>query len=183
MTQRIPSIQPNDATGKTKELFDGVKAKIGLVPNIFKLLAQSPLGLEGFLQFSGALAGGSLDAATRERIALAVANVNGCDYCNAAHTAVAKSLKLSAEEIEANRQGHSSDAQASVAVAFARKVAVTRADVSEADIQALRQAGYSDVQIVEIVLNVAYNVITNYVNEAFKTEIDFPRTAPATRAA
>jgi uncharacterized peroxidase-related enzyme len=183
MTQRIPSIQPNDATGKAKELLDGVKAKIGVVPNLYKLLAQSPAGLEGVLQFSGALAGGTLDAATRERVALAVANVNGCDYCNAAHATIAKSLKLSGEEIEANRQGRSTDAQANVAVAFARKVAVTRADVSEADVQALRQAGYSDAQIVEIVLNVAFNVVTNYVNEAFKTEIDFPRPAPATRAA
>ena len=183
MTQRIASIQPDEATGKTKELFDGVKAKIGKVPNIFKLLAHSPTGLQGVLQFYGALSGGSLDAATRERIALAIANVNGCDYCNAAHTAVAKSLKLSDEEIEVNRRGHSSDTQANVAVAFARKVAVTRADVSEGDVQALREAGYSEGQIVEIVLNVAYNVLTNYVNEAFKTDIDVPRAAPATRAA
>jgi uncharacterized peroxidase-related enzyme len=183
MTQRIASIQPNEATGKTKELFDGVKAKIGKVPNIFKLLAHSPTGLQGVLQFYGALASGSLDAATRERIALAVANVNGCDYCNAAHTAVAKSLKLSDDEIEANRQGHSSDTQANVAVAFARKVAVTRANVTQGDVQALREAGYSEAQIVEIVLNVAYNLVTNYVNEAFKTDLDFPRAAPATRAA
>src|SRR3712207_6264158 len=183
MTQRIPSIQPNDAPPKTKELFDGVKAKIGMVPNIYKVIAQSPSGLEGVLQFSGALAGGSLDAATRERIALAVANVSGCDYCNAAHTAVARSLKLAAEEIEANRQGRSSDPRADVAVAFARKVAVTCADVGEDDVQILRQAGYSDAQMVEIVLNVAANVVTNYVNEAFKTEIEFPRAVPATRAA
>jgi uncharacterized peroxidase-related enzyme len=183
MTQRIPSIQPEEATGKTKHLFDGVKAKIGMVPNAIKLLAHSPTGLQGVLQFYGALSSGSLDAATREQIALAVANVNGCDYCNAAHTAVAKSLKLSDEEIAVNRRGHSSDTQANIAVAFARKVAVTRADVTEGDVQALREAGYSEAQIVEIVLNVAYNVLTKYVNEAFKTDIDFPRAAPATRAA
>jgi uncharacterized peroxidase-related enzyme len=183
MTQRIPSIQPNEATGKTKELFNSVKAKIGTVPNAVKLLAHSPTGLQGVLQFYGALSSGTLDAATRERIALAVANVNGCDYCNASHTAIAKSLKLSDDEIEANRRGHSSDTQANVAVAFARKVAVTRADVTEGDVQTLREAGYSEAQIVEIVLNVAYNVLTNYVNEAFKTDIDVPRVAPATRAA
>ncbi len=183
MMQRIPAIHPHAASGKAKDLLDGVKAKIGMVPNVYKLLAHSPAGLEGVLQFYAALSSGSLDALTRERIALAIANVNGCDYCNAAHTALAKSLKLSAEEIEANRQGHSSDPRAEVAVAFARKVAVTRADVSEADVQALHKAGYSEAQIVEIVLNVAYNVITNYVNEAFKTEIDFPRVAPAARAA
>ena len=141
MTQRIPSIQPNEATGKTKELFNSVKAKIGTVPNAIKLLAHSPTGLQGVLQFYGALSGGTLDAATRERIALAVANVNGCDYCNASHTAIAKSLKLSDDEIEANRRGHSSDTQANIAVAFARKVAVTRADMTKGDVQALREAG------------------------------------------
>src|SRR3712207_513186 len=100
MTQRIASIQPSDATGKTKELFDGVKAMIRTVPNAISVLAQSPTGVHRVLQFYGALANGSLDAATRERYALAVANMNGCCYWNGAHTAVSKSLKLSDDEIE-----------------------------------------------------------------------------------
>ena len=119
----------------------------------------------------------------RERIALAVANVNGCDYCNAAHTAIGKSLKLSETDITAARAGHAADAKADAAVAFARKVTVNRAQVSEADIKAVSAAGFTDAQIVEIVLVVAANVLTNYVNEVFKTPVDFPATTPATRVA
>ncbi|WP_108661359.1 carboxymuconolactone decarboxylase family protein [Acuticoccus kandeliae] len=182
--QRIPSIDHASATGRAKELLDGVKAGLGVVPNLFRLTAQSPTGLAGLLGFHAALAGGEVDGATQERIALAVANVNGCDYCNAAHTLLAKRQKLDEAEIAANREGHSADAKADAAVAFARKVAVSRAAVSEADIAAVRQAGWSDGALVEIVLLVAYNTATNYLNEAFQTEIDFPLPAvPAARAA
>lgn len=181
--QRIASVDPAAASGLAKDLLDGLKAKIGMVPNLYRVLAQSPEVLGGVLGLSGALAKGTLDAATRERIALAVANVNGCDYCNAAHSAIAKGHKLSDAEIQANRSGRSSDPHADAAVALARKIAVTRADVTELDLAAVRNAGYSDAQIVEIVVNVAANVVTNYVNEVFKTEIDFPAVAPATRAA
>ncbi|BAU94095.1 carboxymuconolactone decarboxylase (plasmid) [Methylorubrum populi] len=181
--QRIASVDPVTATGNAKDLLDGVGKKLGVVPNLYKVLAQSPAGLEGVLAFSGALARGTLDAATRERIALAIANVNGCDYCNAAHTALAKRHKLEEAEIAANREGRSTDARADAAVTFARKVAVTRADVTEADVAALRAAGYTDAQTVEIVLHVAANVLTNYVNEVFKTEVDFPHAGSAKRIA
>lgn len=179
--QRIASIDPATATGSAKDLLDDVKKKLGVVPNLYKLLAHSPAGLEGALAFSGALAHGTLDAATRERIALAIANVNGCDYCNAAHTALAKRHKLDDAEITANRKGRSTDARADVAVAFARKVAVNRGDVTAHDIATLREAGYTDAQMIEIVLHVAANVLTNYINEVFKTDIDFPSAGSATR--
>ena len=181
--QRIASIDPVTATGSVKDLLEGVRTQLGVVPNLHKVLAQSSAGLEGVLAFSGALARGTLDPATRERIALAIATGNGCDYCNAAHTALAKHRKLDEAEIAANRTGRSTDARADVAVNFARKIAVTRADVAEDDLAALRRVGYTDAQIVEIVLHVAVNVLTNYVNEVFKTEVDFPHIGPATRIA
>ena len=156
-------------------LLEGVKKSVGSVPNLFRLVANSPAALEGFLGLNGALAKGALDPATRERIALAIANVNGCDYCNAAHTYLGKNVaKLSDDEIAANREGSSTDAKAEAAVSFARKVASTRGNVSEADIEAVRAAGYSDAELVEIVAHVALNTLTNYVNEVFKTDIDFP---------
>lgn len=167
----------------SRPLLQAVKSKVGFAPNLYKVLSHSPAALEGALGLSAALGKGALDAPTRERIALAVANVNGCDYCNAAHTAIGGGLKLDAAEIEANRRGHSNDGRIDAAVAFARKVAVSRADVTEADIQAVRLAGYSDAQVVEIVAHVGLNVLTNYVNEVFKTPVDFPATAPATRVA
>lgn len=166
-----------------RPLLEGVKAGLGIVPNLYKLLSVSPAGLEGVLGLNGALAKGKLSPQTRHRIALAVANVNGCNYCNSAHTFIAKSLKLDDAEIQANRTGHSADAKADAAVQFARKVSIQRGSVSEADLQALKAAGFSDGEAIEIVLHVALNVATNYINEVFKTDIDFPATPAAQRAA
>lgn len=181
---RIPVPATIDAAPEaTRPLLEAVKAKVGFAPNLYKLISASPAGLEGTLSLSGALGKGALDAQTRERIALAVANVNGCDYCNAAHTAIGAMVKLDAAEIEANRKGRSTDPKADAAVVFARQVTLGRGEVSEADIAAVRAAGYGDAELVEIVLNVALNVLTNYVNEVFKTPVDFPATEPATRAA
>ncbi|MEM1190535.1 MAG: peroxidase-related enzyme [Pseudomonadota bacterium] len=164
-----------DAPEKSQPLLQGVEKSLGSVPNLFRLVANSPATLEGYLGFNGALGKGQLSAATRERIALAIANTNGCDYCNSAHTFLAKTLvKLDDAEVAANRAGSSTDARAHAAVSFAVKVASKRGQVSSTDIAEVRAAGYSDSEIVEIVGHVALNVFTNYVNEAFQTEIDFP---------
>lgn len=172
---RIPTPNVETAPQAAQPLLNGVKAKLGTVPNLYKLIANSPAALKGTLDLTGALGGGQLDAPTRERIALAVANINGCSYCNSAHTYLGKNVaKLDDVELAANREGRSNDAKADVAVRFATKIALSRGDVSEADIAAVRDAGYSDGELVEIVTHVALNVLTNYVNEVFKTEIDFP---------
>ncbi len=165
----------DDAPEAARPLLAAVQKQIGSVPNLFRLVANSPAALEGYLGLSGALAKGRLAAATGERIALAVAEINGCDYCLSAHTFMGKNLaKLSDAEIGANRDGRSTDAKADVAVRFAAKVARERGHVADADIAALKQAGYGDAEIIEIVLHVALNTWTNYVNEVAKTVIDFP---------
>lgn len=154
---------------------NGVKAKLGSVPNLFRLLAVSPAALDGYLGLSGALGKGALDARTRERIALAVAEFNGCGYCTSAHAYIGKNLVgLSDAEIAANRNGSSTDDRAASAVKFAIKVVETRGQVSDADVAAIRLAGYSDAEVIEIVLHVALNTLTNYVNEVADTAIDFP---------
>jgi uncharacterized peroxidase-related enzyme len=146
-----------------------------VVPNLFRLVGNSPAALEGYLGLNGALAKGALEAPTRERIALAVAEVNGCDYCLSAHSYLGKNLaKLSDVEIAANRDGGSTDPKADAAVRFAVNLVKVRGHVSGADIQAVKAAGYTDAQVIEIVLHVALNTLTNYVNEMAKTEIDFP---------
>ena len=164
-----------------RPLLEAIKAKLGSVPNVFRLISNSPAALEGLRSLQGALDRGALDPHTRERIALAIANVNGGDYCNAAHTAIAKSLELDEREIEAARGGGSDNAKADAAVSFARKVAVQRGDVTDTDLQHVRDAGYSDAELVEIVARVALSTFTNYVNEVFKTPIDFPVAAPTRR--
>lgn len=181
---RIPAPASIDAApAAAREALSAVKAKLGKAPNLYLLTSTSPATLDGLLSLSGALGKGVLDAATRERIALAVANVNGCDYCNSAHTYIAKNLvKLSDDEIALNRNGRSNDTKADAAVRLARKIAVERGAVSDVDIAEARAAGLGDAELVEIVGNVAVNVFTNYLNEVFKTEIDFPAVA-ARRAA
>ena len=152
-----------------------VKKQLGVVPNLFRLVSNSPAAIEGYLNLSAALAKGAIPAATAERIALAVAETNGCNYCLSAHTYLAKNLaKLGDAEITANRSGTSTDPKADAAVRFAAKVARERGHVDEADVAALKSAGYSDAQLIEIVMHVALNTWTNYINEVAKTEIDFP---------
>ena len=173
---RLPTPASIEASpAASQPLLQAVKKQLGVVPNLFRLVGNSPAALEGYLGLNGALAKGALEAPTRERIALAVAEINGCDYCLSAHSYLGKNLaKLSDAEIAANRGGGSTDAKADAAVHFAVELVNARGHVSEAEVQAVKQAGYTDAQVIEIVLHVALNTLTNYVNEMAKTEIDFP---------
>ena len=170
-----PSIEA--APVAAQPLLQVVQKQLGSVPNLFRVVSNSPAALEGYLGMSGALSKGSLPAQTRERIALAIAEVNRCGYCLAAHTYLGHNLaKLDDSEIRANRLGTSHDAKADAAVRFAVKVAQQRGHVSDADVRAVKEAGYDDGQVVEIVQHVALNTWTNYLNEVAATVIDFPVT-------
>jgi uncharacterized peroxidase-related enzyme len=163
------------APAASQALLQAVNKQLGSVPNLFRLVANSPAALEGYLGMSGALGKGALAAQTRERIALAVAEINGCGYCLSAHTYLGKNLaKLDDAEMAANRSGASNDPRADAAVRFAAKVTQQRGKVSAGDVSAVRNAGYSDAEIIEIVQHVALNTWTNYINEVAATEIDFP---------
>lgn len=167
----------------SRPLLRAVEKQLGVVPNLFRLIAMSPAALEGYLGMHGALAKGTLPAATRERIALAVAEQNACDYCLSAHTYLGKNLaKLDDAEIERNRSGGSNDARADAAVRFAAHVVRQRGRIDAADLEAVRLAGYTDAQIIEIVQHVALNTWTNYINNVARTDIDFP-VVEARRAA
>jgi len=158
----------------SQPMLDAVEKQLGVVPNMFRLLALSPAALQGFLGLNGALSK-ALDVKTRERIALAVAQINGCDYCLSAHSYLGLNLaKIDSAEIILNRKGASSDAKANVAVAFAVQVTRARGKITDADLQAVKAAGFTDAQIVEIVAVVAENVFTNFINIVAQTEIDFP---------
>ncbi|MFX4221900.1 MAG: carboxymuconolactone decarboxylase family protein [Thalassobaculum sp.] len=173
---RIPLPATIDAApAAARPFLEGVEKMLGSVPNLFRLTANSPSALEGYLGLNSALSKGALKPQTRERIALAVAQINGCDYCLSAHTYLAKNLaKLDDAEIAANRAGSSSDPKADLAVRFAVQLVQQRGHVTSADVEAVRLAGYGDGEIVEIVAHVALNTLTNYLNEAFGTPIDFP---------
>jgi AhpD family alkylhydroperoxidase len=169
-TSRLPIPSRDEAPTASQPLLDGVGRQLGVIPNLFRLVGASPAALEGYLGLNGALAK-TLDV----RIALAVAQVNGCDYRLSAHSYLGADMgKLDAVELAAARHGRSSDAKADAAVRFAKIVAETRGHVSGGDLEAVEAAGYADAQVVEIVLLVALNFLTNLINNLADTDIDFP---------
>lgn len=173
----IPSIA--EAPEAARPLLEDAGKKLGSVPNLFRVIANSPAALEGYFGLMGALSKGALDAKTHERIALAVAEINGCSYCLSAHSYLGRHVaKLDDAELTANRNGASNDPKADAAVRFAATIVRERGHVSDADVAAVRKAGFDDAQLVEIVLHVALNTLTNYVNEVALTEIDFPAVSP-----
>lgn len=180
---RIPTPASIDAApAASRPLLEAVQKLLGSVPNMFRLIANSPAGLEGYLGLNGALGKGALDASTRQRIALAVAEANRCDYCLSAHTYLGKNVaKLDDTELARNRDGASGDAKANAALRFATQLVRERGHVSAADVDAVKAAGYDDAQVVEIVLHVALNTLTNYVNSALGTVIDFPAVTARAR--
>jgi uncharacterized peroxidase-related enzyme len=181
---RIPTPASIDAApAASRPLLEAVRQQLGSVPNLFRMVANSPAALEGYVSMMGALSKGALPAPTRERIALAVAEINGCAYCLSAHSYLGRNLaRLDEAEIAANRAGSSNDAKAAAAVRFAVAVARNRGHVRAEELAAVKGAGYDDAQVIEIVQHVALNTWTNYINEVAGTEIDFP-VAAARRAA
>lgn len=180
---RIPTpASISEAPEASRALLEAVNSLLGTVPNLFRITSNSPKTLEGYLGLNGALSAGSLSAQTRERIALAVAQINDCDYCLAAHDYLGRNIaKLSTEEIEAARRGNSGDEKAAVAVEFAVKITEERGNVSSDDVQKVLDAGYSNAELVEIIGNVALNVLTNYINRVLSTDIDFPSVQPLSK--
>jgi uncharacterized peroxidase-related enzyme len=169
----IPAVDQTPAA--TRPLLEAVNKQLGVVPNLMKMLGHSPAALGGYLSLNGALAKGTIGTKTGERIALAIAEFNRCGYCLAAHSYLGKNMaKLDDAEIAANRSGSSSDPKADAAVRFAVNVAQERGRVSDIVVQAVKTAGYSDAEVMEIILHVALNTLTNYVNTVAQTEIDFP---------
>ncbi|MCP4332236.1 MAG: peroxidase-related enzyme [Gammaproteobacteria bacterium] len=172
---RINVVNADNATVEQAELLDTIQSQLGMVPNFLKVFANSPAALKAFLGLHEIAGSGSLDPQSRERIALAMAQKNACEYCVSAHTAIGRKVGLNSEEIEANRAGSSHDAKAAAAVKFARALAEHNGAVTTAELLEVRNAGYSDAEIVEIITHVGMNILTNILGKASRVEIDFPR--------
>lgn len=172
---RIKPVHPDQASGKNKELFNAIQSNLGVVPNMMRTMANSPAFLEGYLNLSGALGKGALGFKTGELIALAVAELNACNYCLSAHSYLGTNLaKLSDEAMEAARAGSSKDAKVNAILKFARTLVSKKGLVNDDDVSNARSAGVTDGEIAEIVGHVALNILTNYFNNTGNTEIDFP---------
>ena len=175
-------IDPASSPKEVRPTLDQIKGAFGVVPNMFKAVANSPAALGSMWGAFGALGGGKLGARLGEQIAVAIANANACEYCLAAHTVLGGKAGASAEEMANAQVGHSADPRTQAALTFALKVVRDRAAVSEADVAALKAAGFDDEAVVEIMAHVALNLFTNYVNVALNVPVDFP-AVPLKRAA
>jgi uncharacterized peroxidase-related enzyme len=174
---RLAILQTETAPGKSKQLLEAVQAKLKITPNMTRVMANSPAVLEAYLAFSGALATGTLGAKLGELIALEVGEQNSCQYCVSAHSAIGKMVGLADSEIAAARDARSESAKNAAALQFARAIVVKKGLATDADVQTVRNAGFSDGEIAEIIAHVALNVFTNYFNNTAGVDVDFPKVA------
>jgi uncharacterized peroxidase-related enzyme len=172
---RIKLVTSESANAEQKALLDAIQSQLGMVPNFLKVFANSPDALKAFLGLHGIANAGSLDPQTRERIALALAQQNSCEYCLSAHSAIGRKAGLDNAEIAANRAGTSQDAKAAVAVKFARSLVEHTGEVTTAELLEMRNAGYSEADIVEVITHVGMNILTNILGKAGRVDIDFPK--------
>ena len=175
---RIVQIDPAQATGKTKQLFDAVQAKLGVVPNLFRVFGAAPAALEGYLNFNSALANGSFNARVREQIALTVAESNMCGYCLSAHTFLGNKVGLTPKDIADARRATAAGDKTNAILELARNIVVQRGEISDGDLHEARAAGLTDGDIIETVANVVVNIFTNYVNHVAHTVVDVPEVKP-----
>ena len=171
---RINAVDVETTSRKTGDLFKAIKSQMGGIPNIFSTMAQSPATLEALLNFNTALGQGVLAPSLREQIALTVAGKNECDYCASAHTVMGKGAGIDTEELQRNLNGDSDNAKTQAALTFSQSVVENRGGISDEDVSALRNAGFNDEELIEIIAHIAINTFTNYFNRIAQTEIDFP---------
>jgi uncharacterized peroxidase-related enzyme len=171
---RVTLIDRANTSAERKMLLDQIHEAFSATPNMFRAVANSPAALKSMWGSFGALGAGTLGAKLGEQIAVAVADRNACEYCLAAHTVLGKNAGASDQEMASAQAGEASDPKAQAALRFALKVVNERAQVSDADVQGLRDVGFNDEAIVEILAHVALNLFTNYVNVAFAVPVDFP---------
>lgn len=177
---RINAIKPEQATGRTAELYAAIQSQLGIVPNLHQTMAASMPLLERYIGLSGALGKGKLGLRTAMLIALVVAQENACDYCLSAHSYIGANMaKLDAGVMEDARHGRSSDRKTNGILTLAKTLVEKRGRLTDADVAAAREAAISDAEISEVVGHVALNTLTNYFNNTAGTEIDFPVVAHA----
>ena len=175
---RINQLDPAQATGKTKQLFETVQVQWGAVPNLFRVLGVAPAALEGYLHFGHALGGGSLSPGVREQIALVVAEANFCAYCLSTHTFLGDKVGLTSTDIIDARHARAADRKTDAILKLARGIVVQRGELNDADFEQARASGLTGADVVETVANVALNIFANYVNRAARTAVDFPEVRP-----
>lgn len=171
---RLNVVRPQDAQGEVKKIYDAIKSSFGMIPNLFKGFANSPITLQAYLSLMKLVDQGTLSEQETEVVRLTVSQVNDCNYCLAAHTMTGKMSGLSEDEILKIRKGEPSDSKHAALAAFTRKILATNGYVGDDDIAAFRAAGYSDEHIGEVVTIISQKTLSNLFNHINDTELDFP---------
>jgi uncharacterized peroxidase-related enzyme len=171
---RLTAPTPEDIPAGAQSILDGIRKQFGFAPGMFNTLAANPAVLELVMTLQGSISR-MLDAKTRHTIALAVSTTNDCDYCQAMHTYVSSEFGgMSIDEIELARTGSSTDPRRAAVARFAQRVVETRGQVDDADLAAVRAAGYSDSDILAIVTVAVVFLLTNFLNNVNQTVVDIP---------
>lgn len=175
MENRINLLNASEASEQSQELLNQVQKKFGKTFNIFKMMANSSAVFKSYLDFSGALANGKLSAQNQERIALFVSQKNNCQYCLAAHSTIAKGAGLSEQEIMFARKGYSEEEKARTLLEFINAVYESKGSIDDASLNNIKQAGFSDEEILEATAAISLTFLTNLLNNVAQTQVDFPK--------
>jgi len=171
---RLPVIKFENAGKEIQSTYDAIKAKFGMVPNIFKGMANSPVVLNAYLKLDEMIAGGSFSPVEQDIVRLVVSQYNKCEYCIAAHTGSLLAKGLNKEEIMEIRKEKSADARQSALIDFTLKVVETKGFVTDDDIETFKKAGFNNTHVAEITVIMAQKTLSNYFNHINHTDLDLP---------
>ncbi len=162
-------------TEQAKQILSNIQKNMGMIPNIFKLIAHAPNVLDGYLYFHNSLSKGELTMQEREYISLRTAAINKCEYCTNAHSAIAKKSGLTLEEIKNALENKSNTPKIQQLLNFVSSIIQNHGNINDQQLTTIKNTGYSETAIVEIIASVALNIFTNYFNNIVQPEIDFPK--------
>jgi len=180
---RLHSVDPALATGKARDLLDIVRLRTGRIPNMVRLMANSPAVLSGYLNLATALAGSTLSVEIRDLIAVLIATEGGSDYTLAAVSMLARKSGLDDDDIAMAQHAQARDPRTAAALRFSESLLEKRGHVSPSEVDRLMEAGFSDGEVAEIVAAVVLNIYRNYFNPVAAPEIDFPASGTGAKLA
>lgn len=176
--QRVSLVQPEQAQGRARELLTSVQQAFGMVPNTAKVMANSPAVLDSFLGLSVAMGNARIGEKLHTQIKLGVSEANACAYCTSILCAIGPKAGLTASDLVEGRSARATDVRTDAALKFAKVVLETKGKVGDDELRAVREAGFGDSEIVEIVASVVVGCFTNFLNNVADTALDVPEAAP-----
>ena len=166
-----------EVSANNQEIFDTLKKGLGMVPNLYAVMALSDTALGNYLAFQNAKTGFSNKE--KQAVNLVVSQVNECLYCQSAHTLLGKLNGLTEEQTIELRKGHAAfDQKLHALVVLAKEITANKGFASAESIDAFIEAGYTKGQVIELVFLVAEKTAMNYVHAITKVDIDFPLAKP-----